>query len=281
MLAKDYAFLLISLLIGLLCLYAAWLSWRQSRSYAGRPERRLLAILGSVLMAGLGVMEIVAGLVEALARQGQPARPLDWFWLGADLLLPVFFLLLVRAFRQRDALEAQLAAAAEHDPLTGLPNRAGFGARAMAALAASRAAGQPAVMALLDIDHFKSINDGWGHAAGDEVLRGVARATRPAMRPQDVLGRVGGEEFAMVLSEVDPAAALPLVERLRAAIHQGVPHPGAPERSLTISAGLALVEGSDMAALEAATQRADAALYAAKAAGRNRALLAEPAAAAA
>ncbi len=84
----------------------------------------------------------------------------------------------------------------------------------------------------------------------------------------------------MVLPGVDPEAALPLVERLRAAIHQGIPHPGAPERSVTISAGLALIEGSDMAALEAATQQADGALYAAKAAGRNRALIAEPVAAA-
>jgi len=280
MLPKDLAFLLISLLIGLLCLYAARLSWRQSRGYADRPARRLLAALGALLMAGLGVMEIVAGLVEALVHQGEPARPLDWFWLGADLLLPLFFLMLIRAFRLRDELEAQLAAAAEHDPLTGLPNRAGFTARALAALAASRAAGQPAVVALLDIDHFKSVNDGWGHAAGDEVLRGVARATRPAMRAQDVLGRVGGEEFAMVLPGVDPHAALPLVERLREAIHRGVPHPGAPDRSLTISAGLAQVEGSDMAALEAATQRADGALYAAKAAGRNRALVSAAATAA-
>lgn len=280
MLLKDYVFLLVSLVIGLLCLHAARLSWLQSRSYHDRPERRRRAALGALLMAGLGVMEIIAGFVEAVFHQGQPVRPLDWFWLGADLLLPVFFLMLVRIFRLRDELEHQLAAAAEHDPLTGLPNRAGFGAMALASLAASRAAGRPAVVALLDIDHFKSVNDGWGHAAGDEVLRGVARATRPAMRSQDVLGRVGGEEFAMVLPGVDPGTALPLVERLREAIHRGVPHPGAPERSLTISAGLAQVEGSDMAALEAATRRADSALYAAKAAGRNRALIAEPLAAA-
>ena len=83
----------------------------------------------------------------------------------------------------------------------------------------------------------------------------------------------------MVLQGVDTEAALPLVERLRAAIHEGVPHPGAPERSLTISAGLARVEGHDLAAIEAATQLADSALYAAKAAGRNRALIADPLAA--
>ncbi|TCI00436.1 GGDEF domain-containing protein [Roseococcus sp. SYP-B2431] len=281
MLLKDYIFLLVSLLIGLLCLYAASLAWRQSRRYRDRPERRLVSTLGSLLMAGLGIMEILGGLAESVLRQGQPARPLDWFWLGGDLLLPCFALMLVRASRLRDELEHQLAAAAAHDPLTGLPNRAGFAAMAMAALAASRAAGQPAVVALLDIDHFKSINDGWGHAAGDEVLRGVARATRPAIRTQDVLGRVGGEEFAMVLPGVDPEAALLLVERLREAIRQGVAHPGAPERSLTISGGLAQVEGNDMAALEAATQRADRALYAAKAAGRNRALIADAAAMAA
>lgn len=276
MTTKDYAFLLISLVTGLLCFYAAGLSWSRSRSYGSQPERWRLAVAGGILMTGLGVMEILGGLSEALGHQGEAARRIDWFWLGGDLLLPLFYLMAVRSFRRRDALEAELAAAAEHDPLTGLPNRAGFGARARAALEACCSGGWPAAVALLDIDHFKAVNDGWGHAAGDEILCGIARAMRPALRPEDVLGRIGGEEFAMVLPGVDTAAALPIVERLRAAIQQGVPHPGAPGRSLTVSAGLALIEGRDMAALEAAMRRADAALYAAKGAGRNCALIAGP-----
>ncbi|WP_421995682.1 GGDEF domain-containing protein [Roseococcus sp.] len=274
MLAKDFVFPLFSAVIALLCLQAARLSWRYAVLHRGKPDRRILAMAGVVLMVSLGVMDVVGAMVEVIFRPGEQARLLDWFWLGADILVPLFFLMLMRSLRLRDGLEAQLAAAAEHDPLTGLPNRAGFGARALAAVQASRQRRVPVVVALLDIDHFKSINDGWGHAAGDAALRGVAQATRPAMREQDVLGRIGGEEFAMILPGVDLESALPLVERLRTAIREGVPHPGAPDRLLTLSAGLATIEGEGVAALEAAMHRADEALYAAKAAGRDRAFVA-------
>jgi diguanylate cyclase (GGDEF)-like protein len=126
---------------------------------------------------------------------------------------------------------------------------------------------------MLDIDHFKAINDGWGHGAGDAVLRDVATAMRGALRPGDVLARVGGEEFALLLLGVDAEGARPLLERLRAAAAM-VPHPGAPERRVTLSGGLAPVEGLGLAALESGLRAADAALYAAKAAGRNRVVVA-------
>lgn len=186
-----------------------------------------------------------------------------------DFIVPLLFLRLAQAFAMRDRLERELATAAEHDPLTRLPNRMGFARRALAARA-----GQPSVAVMLDVDHFKAVNDGWGHDAGDDVLRAVARAAEGGIRPGDALGRVGGEEFAVVLPGLTPEQALPLVDRLRNAINEQVPHPGAPARSLTLSAGIAAIESQDEAALERGFNLADAALCAAKQAGRNRTMLA-------
>lgn len=109
-----------------------------------------------------------------------------------------------------------------------------------------------------------------GHAAGDAVLRALAQAARSEVRLGDALGRIGGEEFALVLPGLTPITALPLVDRLRAAITEAVLHPGAPERMLTLSAGIAAVESQDPAALERGFNAADDALYMAKRAGRDR-----------
>lgn len=274
MILESYAFLLVSCVIGLLCLHAAGVAARVARRPDARPERRRHGILAALVMGVLGVMEIVAGLVEVVIYRGQAVRPLDWFWLVADMLLPLFFLMMIRASLARDDLQARLAAAAEHDPLTGLPNRAGFAARALALLAQCERAGRPVSLAMFDIDRFKLINDGWGHAAGDAALQGVARAVRDSMRTADVIARFGGEEFILLMLNVRPPEALILVERIRKAVTGGVPHPGGPDRQVTLSAGIALVEGDGFAAIEAVIKLADAALYRAKEAGRDRVMIA-------
>lgn len=264
----DAGFLALRLVTALLCAIAAWDAWR----YAARQTevgRRRRARFAAALIAALGAMTIVEGHGEAVLRAGERIPVSGWLWLFADLLLPLLFLATLRAMGQRDALEAELAAAARRDPLTGLPNRAGFTEAATAALAAAARSGAPASVAMLDVDHFKRINDGWGHAAGDAVLRDVAAALADARRPGDVLGRLGGEEFALVLPGLGPAEALAVLERLRAAA-ASVSHPGAPALSVSVSGGLAAARGADLPALEAALRAADAALYAAKEAGRNR-----------
>ena len=155
------------------------------------------------------------------------------------------------------------------DPLTGLPNRRGF----EDALSAP-GAGDPLCVVVLDVDHFKKVNDRQGHAAGDAVLQGLARTLREWSRPDDTPARTGGEEFAVLLPRLAAAAALPLVERLRetvAATSYGAGGPGNDVR-ITISAGLA--EGLRAEGAEALMARADAALYRAKHEGRNRVRLA-------
>jgi diguanylate cyclase (GGDEF)-like protein len=270
----DEAFLIIRIGLAGLCFYAALIGWRMGMGYTTHPDRRGRGLVGAVLMVLIGMLHLGTGLDEGIRKAGSPVPGMQWIWLAVDFLVPLFFLRMAHAFATRDRLEKELAVAAEHDPLTGLANRAGFARRALAALAAAARAGQPSVAVMLDVDHFKAVNDGWGHGAGDDVLRGVARAAESGVRPGDALGRVGGEEFALVLPGLTPEQALPLVDRLREAITTRVPHPGAPERSLTLSAGIAAIESHDAGALERAFNIADTALYAAKQAGRNRAMLA-------
>lgn len=271
----DEVFLACRLGLAALCFYAAMVGSRIGLGHVSRPDRRMAGLAGAVLMALIGLLHLVSGVDEGIAKAGEPVPGVQWVWLSVDFLVPLFFLRMAHAFAARDRLEAELAAAAEHDPLTGLPNRAGFGKRALAALAAAARAGKPSVAVMLDIDFFKLVNDGWGHPAGDAVLRGVAAAAQGSVRLEDALGRIGGEEFALVLPGLTPAEALPLVDRLREAITAQVPHPGAPERRLTLSAGIAGIAAPGAAALEAAFKAADAALYEAKQAGRNRACLAQ------
>ena len=271
--AADLVFLLLRGATAILCVAAARGALARAR-LPGQPRvRRWRSRLAAAVLLALGLFALEDGMGEALGRPGEPLRWRSWVWVLLDISIPAQVLAVLATLRQRDALEAALVAAARHDPLTGLPNRAGFLEAAAPVLAAAARDGRPVTGAMLDIDFFKAINDGWGHAAGDAVLRDVAAAMRAVLRPGDVLARVGGEEFALVLPGVDARGAGPLLERLRAAA-ASVPHPGAPGQSLTLSAGVAMVEGTGLAALETGLHNADGALYAAKAAGRNRVMVA-------
>lgn len=170
----------------------------------------------------------------------------------------------------RVALESELRTLANEDPLTGLKNRRRWMERLVEEHARFRRQPlRPYTLLTLDLDHFKSINDHHGHAAGDAVLKHVADRMRHTLRQADVAGRLGGEEFAVLLPDTDLAAALPLAERLRATLAEsGPPHDGGM-LTVTTSVGLAEVGVAD-ASHEDVMQRADRALYRAKHAGRNR-----------
>ncbi|MFN8666038.1 MAG: diguanylate cyclase [Gemmatimonadaceae bacterium] len=175
---------------------------------------------------------------------------------------------------QESLLEAnaRLAALASHDALTGLKNRRAFEERMVEELARIRRTGQPVTLLLLDIDHFKSFNDSFGHPRGDVVLRDVARLLSRAIRDTDIAARYGGEEFAIVLPNTGIEGAYEMGERLRRTIEEA---PWA-ERSITISVGAATADhlGADLAEL---LEQADRALYRSKQGGRNCVTLAEAA----
>lgn len=160
---------------------------------------------------------------------------------------------------------------ATHDELTGLVNR-----RHMTELIAverqrCERAGRPLVLAILDLDHFKSINDSEGHAAGDQVLQAFARTVQATVRNTDMLARWGGEEFVLMLYDSDAASALGLLERVRAKVQaMELPFDGRSVR-VTVSMGVALSRPGEP--LERLLERADVALYEAKSQGRNRVVL--------
>ena len=168
---------------------------------------------------------------------------------------------------RRKELEAHLRRLATTDPLTGLANRARFLDRADDAIRRARRAASPLAVVMCDIDFFKSINDTYGHEAGDDALRAFAGLCRSMVRDQDIVARIGGEEFALLLPDTDRAGALVLGNRLRQAV-AGL-RLGRCPASMTISVGISELQPED-SSLEDALSRADQALYAAKNAGRNR-----------
>lgn len=167
-------------------------------------------------------------------------------------------------------LEAARRAAervANTDMLTGLPNRRHALAFLETALVGARENGAPLAVAIFDIDHFKRVNDGYGHAAGDAVLRRVAQRAKASLREEDMVGRLGGEEFVCILQRSSAQAAEMVAERLRKAIEaEGGGVDGLPR--VTVSVGLAVYDGEPD--IETLLQRADQALYLAKREGRNR-----------
>ncbi len=155
-----------------------------------------------------------------------------------------------------------------HDSLTGLMNRRALLASLEAEQGRVRRGAQGWALLLLDVDHFKRINDEHGHASGDEVLRQIGRALREASREVDTVARMGGEEFCVLAPLTDLHGAALLAERLRRAVTDEATLPGLPP--VTISVGVALSLPGSRESVEEAVARADVALYKAKAAGRDR-----------
>ncbi len=179
-----------------------------------------------------------------------------------------------------DDLEAEyqrkLAEGALHEPLTGLYNRRHFMERLGIELGAAHRRGRTVALLLIDIDHFKKVNDAHGHVAGDEVLKAISQVMQGALRKEDVLARYGGEEFVVLARETSLAGGRSLAERVRKAVERSHLSWQGHALSLTVSVGVAVNTGAGH--FEAGvTERtlieaADRALYRAKQAGRNRAV---------
>ncbi|EGH45127.1 hypothetical protein PSYPI_23427 [Pseudomonas syringae pv. pisi str. 1704B] len=154
------------------------------------------------------------------------------------------------------------------DPLTGLPNRAAWGERLEQEMARWQEEKNSLLVCILDLDHFKRINDGYGHLAGDKVLKIVANVLSKRLRADDFMARFGGEEFVMLLPATSLAAGLTLLDELRAAVESCPFHFKGERVTITVSIGLTAFRPSEKS--DTAIKRADQALYKAKENGRNR-----------
>ncbi|MFW5823843.1 MAG: GGDEF domain-containing protein, partial [Marinobacter sp.] len=174
----------------------------------------------------------------------------------------------LRDISRHKALERQLNRLATRDPLTDALNRRAFDQAARSELERARRYGHGFCMALLDLDHFKRINDQYGHDAGDQVLVAFADCCRQQLRTTDRLARFGGEEFVILLVDTELDAAGQLLERIRKAIHGLILKELPAGQGIRFSAGLTQWQPGDT--LESMVHRADQALYQAKRSGRDR-----------
>jgi diguanylate cyclase (GGDEF)-like protein len=229
-------------------------------AYYGSPRR--LAVETGAYVVGLAV--VLAVWVEPGARMA--------VYIGTVIPAVCVAVVVATLKRRVDEHVDGLQDRADTDALTGLLNHGAFGVALEDVLGRCGRTGAPATLLLLDIDHFKLVNDRYGHLQGDSTLRIVGEVLTAHKRRGDLLGRVGGEEFALLLPEAGLDAAHGVAERVRAAVRDATASTPSP---LTVSIGIATVTpvAADAHALRHA---ADRALYAAKARGRDRAVDLEP-----
>lgn len=251
-------------------------------AYAVSVRQRALLGVAAVFVVGLGIAVVIAMLLarsimapiralkEGARRFGAGDLSHRVRLRGEDELaaLGSTFNTMAETLAQS---QATLREQSTRDGLTGLVNAREFHRQVAEEVARHRRYGRPFSLLMLDLDHFKAVNDTYGHLAGDEVLRAVAGLIQGAVRPTDLVARYGGEEFVIVLPETTGAGASALAERLRRHVaDHAIPVPTDGAVSLTVSVGLAVFP-EDADSLETLLNAADKALYAAKAAGRNRA----------
>jgi len=185
---------------------------------------------------------------------------------------PLFLISQIQDITEQKKLENELLKQAKQDPLTGLCNRRCFLEQATREIARIGRYNEPATLLMLDIDHFKKINDTYGHAVGDEALRVMVETCAEVLRPYDIFSRIGGEEFAILLVKANLKVGQYVSERLREAVEKiTIPHKIGPLQ-FTISIGGIAFIGNEPA-ITYLMEQADSALYEAKSSGRNRVIL--------
>jgi diguanylate cyclase (GGDEF)-like protein len=244
---------------------AAFEMWRGrgERLKARWPLFALLLLDGSINAAG-----VVYGFFGEISADTLPplSNPFGLIYFEAFLLtVGGAFLIVTMAF-DREALG--LRTVAHTDGLTGILNRGAFMEAAEASLDRSIRAGRPWSLITFDLDHFKAVNDGHGHAVGDEVLRCFAQVVRRTVRERDLIGRIGGEEFAAICPDTGAGTAQVIAERIRLAFSAACQFVGGRAVNATVSAGIASAGPGQ--SLGDVMKASDDALYRAKAQGRNR-----------
>ncbi len=257
----------------------AWMAGLSAHVLLRVPRRQRPAAQGVT-----GIVFVIACLVLCVrtvhtlvlpdtAAGALDSNPLQAATFATGALLPLMasygFLLLCT-----ERMRAELERSASIDFLTGILNRGAIEHAGTRAFARARRRGSPCAVVVIDIDHFKRLNDAFGHAVGDQALRLAVERLSGSLRSDDTLGRLGGEEFLMLLDDSDEEKSMLAAERLRRALCDAPLKLDAGEQRVTISQGVAVLSAED-GSFSDLLRRADRALYVAKEAGRNRTELAD------
>ncbi|MCF3935292.1 GGDEF domain-containing protein [Acuticoccus sp. M5D2P5] len=236
-----------------------------------RDGLRARVPLAALLMLH-AVMNAV-GLAEAILQDAIPSGIASFSnWYGAVHVESMIYfigttLFVVTLLKERSESGHQVASLT--DPLTGLPNRRAFLAASERMLARRQRTSAPLSVLAIDLDRFKGVNDTFGHAVGDKVLMVFAAVAKEHLRPDDIVARFGGEEFAVLLPEANARQGCEIAERLRSSFAAAASRVDGHDVGATFSTGLTLIVGAE-ASISDALEEADAALYRAKLNGRNR-----------
>jgi diguanylate cyclase (GGDEF)-like protein len=244
--------------------------------WRGRAEPLVSRIPAVFMLFAHGALYLLRTPILAFLPWTNQNQIFSSVWLTAlsfEALLftiSIAFILLAMA---KERTELRHKTAALIDPLTGIANRRAFLEQASDLLSRQSNPGRPWAVLLLDLDHFKSINDRFGHAIGDQILQIFAGTTQSKLGPQDLIGRLGGEEFAIVLCDANREKALAIAEQIRSTFAEAAATVDGCAVHSTVSVGVVVEEGHS-ADISTALSQADQALYYAKARGRNRVELA-------
>lgn len=218
------------------------------------------------------VLAVSAAVDDVLGHWRRQTLVIVLLALGVSVASLLAAFRLARALGELSARNAELQLLATTDQMTGVHNRHHFLSLLYHEFARERRHNTPLSLMILDLDFFKQINDGYGHAAGDEALRAFAKAAKRCLREMDALGRLGGEEFAILLPGTQVASAETVAERIRTAVAGIAIDTEFGTVRFTTSIGVTQ-SAADDASVDALLARADAALYTAKASGRNRVIV--------
>jgi diguanylate cyclase (GGDEF)-like protein len=267
--SSNNLLVLLSVIIALFSGAMAWILLRPGVNHS--LLRRVIGINDVVFSIAMGFRAFAAA-VHGHMSVFTPATVQSAVYLAAYLLMIVNgfgFLLLCK---ERDDREMELLATI--DSLTGLVNRRAFFERTDSARLLATRLHSPIALMMIDIDHFKRLNDRFGHATGDEALRVFAATAQQTLRDHDIMGRLGGEEFALVLPGTDLDGATQAAERLRQAVAAALPPASDSQYGMTVSIGVVVIDPNEH--INSALARADRALYAAKSSGRDCVVVGEP-----
>lgn len=259
------------IIVSSLCIagIGAWMTRELVRTY--EPHMGLPQILVTVVMVAYSVYMALRAAMTLFEKpvQGFMSAPPPHalaFLLGMVASIGVTFGFSAMVNRR---LHLHLERLANYDLLTGVHNRRAFEEATQRELARCHHRAKPLSVLLLDLDHFKQVNDRYGHTAGDRVLKNAAATMKAVLRTEDTLGRIGGEEFCVLLPETEGEAALEIAERVRMAVSANPLERDGEQITVTVSIGVATA-GESALTWEAVFQKVDRALYRAKQDGRDR-----------